>query len=77
MSYKFNKRNVILLTLSQMTIFRLPNSQSLQRTILNLIKDGRNFFKWVENTVGEGEIALHKQFLLLPQCFQKTYMSVT
>ena len=27
----------------------------------------------VENTVGKGEIACHKQFLLFPQCFQKTH----
>ena len=26
-----------------------------------------------EITVGKGEIARHKQFLLFPQCFQKTY----
>ena len=27
--------------------------------------------KLVENTVGKGEIARFKQFLLFPQCFQK------
>ena len=26
----------------------------------------------VENTGGKGEIARYKQFLLFPQCFQKT-----
>ena len=34
-----------------------------------------NFGKYsdrVENTVGKGEIARHEQFLLFPQCFQKT-----
>ena len=30
------------------------------------------FSKWVENTVGKGEIARYEQFLLFPQCFQKT-----
>ena len=35
-------------------------------------ENGRKFFKRVENTVGEGEIALYEQFLLFPQCFQKT-----
>ena len=30
------------------------------------------FFQRVENTVGKGEIAHYKQFLLFPQCFQKT-----
>ena len=28
--------------------------------------------KWVENAVGKGEIARYEQFLLFPQCFQKT-----
>ena len=28
--------------------------------------------KRLENTVGKGEIARRKQFLLFPQCFQKT-----
>ena len=28
--------------------------------------------KQVENTVGNGEIACYEQFLLFPQCFQKT-----
>ena len=31
----------------------------------------RKFSKWVENTVGKGEIARYEQFLLFPQCFQK------
>ena len=34
--------------------------------------NGRKLSKQVENTVGKGEIALYKQFLLFPQCFQKT-----
>ena len=33
---------------------------------------GRKFSKWLENTVGKGEIARYQQFLLFPQCFQKT-----
>ena len=37
----------------------------------NLDENGRKFSKWVENTVGKGEIARYKQFLLFPQCFQK------
>ena len=35
-------------------------------------ENGRELFKWVENTVGKGEIARYEQFLLFPQCFQKT-----
>ena len=40
-------------------------------------EDGRKFFKWVENTVGKGEIARHEQFLLFPNCFNKTYTADT
>ena len=35
-------------------------------------EDGRKFSGWVETTVGKGEIARCEQFLLFPQCFQKT-----
>ena len=34
-------------------------------------ENGRKLSKQVENTVGKGEIACYKQFLLYPQCFQK------
>ena len=35
-------------------------------------ENGRKLSKRVENTVGKGEIARYKQFLLFPLCFQKT-----
>ena len=36
-------------------------------------ENGRKFSSHlVENTVGKGEIARYEQFLLFPQCFQKT-----
>ena len=34
-------------------------------------ENGRKLSKWVENTVGKGEIAHYEHFLLFPQCFQK------
>ena len=37
-----------------------------------LDENGRKFSKWVENTVGKGEIARYEHFLLFPQRFQKT-----
>ena len=40
--------------------------------ISNLRNFDRKFSKWLENTVGKGEIARYEQFLLFPQCFQKT-----
>ena len=35
-------------------------------------ENGRESSKWVENTVRKGEIAQYEQFLLFPQCFQRT-----
>ena len=35
-------------------------------------ESGRKFSKSAENTVGKGEIVRYEQFLLFPQCFQKT-----
>ena len=35
-------------------------------------ENSRKFSKWLENTVGKGEIALYEQFLLFLQCFQNT-----
>ena len=39
---------------------------------LKFDENDRKFFKQVENTVGKGEIARYEQFLVFPQCFQKT-----
>ena len=36
------------------------------------IENGKKLSKQVENTVGKEEIAHYEQFLLFPQCFQKT-----
>ena len=41
-------------------------------TISNLMNLAESPFKWVEKTVGKGEIGRYEQFLLFPQCFQKT-----
>ena len=35
-------------------------------------ENGAKFSKQIKNTVGKGEIACYKQFLLFPQYFQKT-----
>ena len=40
-------------------------------------ENGEKFTKSVENTVGKGEIARYEQFLLFPQCFQKTLAADT
>ena len=48
-----------------MTNFRLFQTERVAD------KNGRKLSKWVENTVGKGEIAHNEQFLLFPQSFQK------
>ena len=35
-------------------------------------ENGRKLSKWLENTVGKGEIDRHEQFLLFPLVIQKT-----
>ena len=63
--HHFNSDNWALdvfLTLSQMTNFIRFQTE----------KVCRRQFQSSENTLGKGEIACYKQFLLFPQCFQKT-----
>ena len=56
----------------------IPKQQILDTSILKEFADdnfkihvnGGKFSKWVENTVGTGEIAQYEQFLLFPRCFQ-------
>ena len=38
-------------------------------------ENGRKLSRQVENREGKGEIARYEQFLLFPQCFQKTCFS--
>ena len=52
----------------------LPNEIFLDRYKLTGT-NGRKLSKWVENTVGKGEIAHYEQFLLCTQCFQKACFS--
>ena len=47
----------------------LPNWKSDDNSKFE--ENGSKLSKWVENTVGKGEIARYVQFLLFPQCFQK------
>ena len=57
-----------------------PKRQILDSTKLKEFADdnfkfdenGGKSSKRIENTVGKGEIARYEQFLLFPQCFEKT-----
>ena len=68
------------------TVLKLPITKVPIRQILDLSKlkelvdnnfkfneNSRKFSKRSENTTGKGEIARYEQFLLFPQCFQKTF----
>ena len=61
-----------LLTLFQTTNFRLFQAERVADNNFKFVENDRKFSKQVGNTVGKGEIALDEQFLLFPQCFQKT-----
>ena len=54
---------------------KILDSSKLKEFADNNFKFDKNVTKFsgrVENTVGRGEIARNEQFLLFPQCFQKT-----
>ena len=63
--------NLSTLTLSQTTNLRLFQTEEFADDNFNFDENGRKFSKQIENTVGKGEIARYKQFLLFPQCFQR------
>ena len=56
-----------------MTNFRLFQPERVCRRQFQFDENGKKYSKRVENTVGKGEIARYKLFLLFPQCFQKAY----
>ena len=64
--------NVKTLILSQMTNLDFSKLKEFADDNFKFYRNGRKLSKWVENTVGKGEIACNEQFLLFPQCFQKT-----
>ena len=65
---------------AHLTIQPLPKRQILDSSKLNEFaddnlefdKNGEKSSKRRKNTVRKGEIARYEQFLLFPQCFQKT-----
>ena len=62
-SYPFPKRQI--LDSSKLKLFADNN--------INFDENGKKFPKRIEDTVGKGEIACYKEFLLFPKCFQKGY----
>ena len=62
---------VKVLTHYQMTNFRLFKLKEFADDNFKFDENSKKLSKWVENTVGKGEIARYEQFLLFPQCFKK------
>ena len=65
------------LTLSQMTNLDSSKLKVFADDNLKFNDNGRKFSDMVENTVTKGEIGHYVQFLLFPQCFQKTWTADT
>ena len=64
--------NYIWLTLSKQQILDSFKLKEFADDNFKFDENGRKFSKRVENTLGKGENARPEQFLLFPQCFQKT-----
>ena len=72
---KAKQQNIMLNQINSLPKHQILDSSKLKEVANNNFRfdeNGRNFSKWIENTVGKGEIACYEQFLLSPQCFQKT-----
>ena len=66
------------LTPHQTTIFLYSSKRKdFADDNFELEDNGGKVSKRVENTMGIGEIARYEQFLLFPQCFQKTFTADT
>ena len=71
-------------TVKPVLVTTFPKRQILDASKLKEFADanfkfdvnGRKFSRWLENTVGKGEIARYEQFLLFPQCFREAWERV-
>ena len=75
-AFNLYKSNILLfdkgLTLYQATKFWTGPNREFADNNFCVDENGRKLSRCIENTVGKGEIAHCEQFLLFPQCFQKT-----
>ena len=61
------------LTFAKQQILDSSKEQEFADNNFKFDENGRKFFERVKNNGGKGEIACYEQFLLFPQCFQKTF----
>ena len=66
-----------MLILPKRHILHSSKLKELADDHFNFDENNRKSNKKVENTGGNGEIARYEQFLLFPQCFQKTHIEDT
>ena len=69
--------DLAFLTLSQRQISDSSKLKESPDKNFKLDENVRKISKWIKNIVGKGEITHYEQFLLFPQCFQKTYTTDT
>ena len=62
----------MIVNFPKQTILDFSNLKEFADDNFRLVKYGRKLSERVENTGGKWEIARYEQFLLFPQCFQKT-----
>ena len=62
---------ILIVVLNPLPDFGLFQTERVADDNFKFDENGRKLSKWVENTVGKGEIAHYEQFLFFPQCFQK------
>ena len=65
------------LTMSQTKNLDSAKPKQFADDNFKFVKNCEKFSKRIENTVGRGEIAHYEQFLLFPQCLQKTCIAGT
>ena len=66
------RRKVLFLPIPKRQILDSSKLKEFSDDNFKFDENGRKLSKWVENTVGKGEIARYEQFLFFPQCFQNT-----
>ena len=59
------------LTITRRQILRLFQLTEFADNNFKFDENGTKLSKWVENTMGKGEITRYEQFILFPQCFEK------
>ena len=70
--FKFVKDNPIFKLFPKWQILDSTKVQEFADDYFKVDENGGKFSERVENTEGKEEIACYGQFLLFPQCFQKT-----